>query len=98
MPTHLAGLYSELCYLVHIPTSTGDIATYLQTHYDMPRPQARRFARILWGWIWLGYVPARHARTATNGPTPNDTRRARVKAHYARIEQLHAELAAIRAG
>jgi hypothetical protein len=38
--------------------ATPDLAGWLQLHYRYSRPQARRLARILSGWLFSGYVPA----------------------------------------
>lgn len=46
----------------------GDVAIYIQTrHPDFTREQARRYARIVHGWIVSGYVPARFIHHHTKG-------------------------------
>lgn len=42
------------------PWSLPDTVTWLERAFQLPRPKARRIARIVFYWLWFGYYPQRY--------------------------------------
>ncbi len=39
--------------------STSEITIFLQSHYGIERQKARAVAKILYNWVFSGYIPVR---------------------------------------